>query len=41
LPKNTDLPDLIRYEEEEKAEVREGAEEERGEDSVVSEPIRK
>lgn len=41
LPKNADLPDLIRYEEEEKAEVREGAEEERGEDSVVSEPIRK
>jgi predicted transcriptional regulator len=40
LPKNADLPDLIRYEEEGKAEVREGAEEER-KDSVVSEPIRK
>jgi predicted transcriptional regulator len=40
LPKIPVSPNLIRYEEE-KGEVREGAEEERGEDSVVSEQIRK
>jgi predicted transcriptional regulator len=40
LPKIPVSPNLIRYGEG-KAEVREGAEEERGEDSVVSEPIRK
>ena len=40
LPKIPVSPNLIRYEEE-KGEVREGAEEERGGDSVVSEQIRK
>jgi hypothetical protein len=40
LPKIPVSPNLIRYEEE-KGEIREGTEEERGGDSVVSEQIRK